>query len=411
MLSRRILRRIFTQSAMSLAVYKARTFFIVAAVAMGIGALTVIVAAMGGASRKAEELADTFGPTAIFIAGGNLMYQPMGNRPKTLTWEDIRGIANLLPGVVSVQPFLLQEKITATAGSQRHLVASVIGSGENYQSTWNWPLQTGSDFTAADTRTGESVCLLGSMVAHKLFGKTDPVGQRIVLGKTPLTVLGVLAPRNIVAAGVEQDDRVVLPAVALLRRFNMDRKYLNGIRINFSSPEGMQGNADRVHSLMRALHKKIGETPDDFLVVSPLVVLRFVSFLKGGFGIFLGVTALAGLIVGGCILANLFHISVTERQTEIGLKKALGATSQAIMIQFFLEALCLTLTGAVAGLGLGCVISLCLERLDILKLRLSFPVFLGAFVAALCVALFFGLRPARKAASFEPVAALKGAAQ
>ncbi|MGJ3522373.1 ABC transporter permease [Nitratidesulfovibrio sp. D1] len=402
-----VLPRVLRLALRTIVVFRARSVFIVLAVAFGVAALTVIVAAMEGAGRKAEELADTFGPSAIFVAGGNLMYQPMGNRPRTLTWNDVRRVGSELPGAVAVQPFLLREKMPASGGGRRHLVASVVGTGENYRATWNWPLAEGEDFTAADVQGGAGVCLLGSMVARGLFGSRSPVGDVVVLDRVPLVVRGVLQPRNIVAAGVEQDDRIVLPATTMVRRFNLDRTYLNGIRINFASPEGMDGNAKRVQALLRVLHDRQPGEADDFLVVSPLVVLRFVSFLKGGFGVFLGVTALAALLVGGFILANLFHLSVAERQTEIGMKKAIGATDAAILTQFLAEALYLTTLGAMAGLGLGLVIARMLERLDMLTLRLSPAVFMAAFVAALAVALVFGLQPARRAARMEPVTALK----
>jgi putative ABC transport system permease protein len=402
-----VLPRVLRLALRTIVVFRARSVFIVLAVAFGVAALTVIVAAMEGAGRKAEELADTFGPSAIFVAGGNLMYQPMGNRPRTLTWNDVRRVGSELPGAVSAQPFLLREKMPASGGGRRHLVASVVGTGENYRATWNWPLAEGEDFTPADVQGGAGVCLLGSMVARGLFGSRSPVGDVVVLDRVPLVVRGVLQPRNIVAAGVEQDDRIVLPATTMVRRFNLDRTYLNGIRINFASPEGMDGNAKRVQALLRVLHDRQPGEADDFLVVSPLVVLRFVSFLKGGFGVFLGVTALAALLVGGFILANLFHLSVAERQTEIGMKKAIGATDAAILTQFLAEALYLTTLGAMAGLGLGLVIARMLERLDMLTLRLSPAVFMAAFVAALAVALVFGLQPARRAARMEPVAALK----
>lgn len=245
-----VLPRVLRLALRTIVVFRARSVFIVLAVAFGVAALTVIVAAMEGAGRKAEELADTFGPSAIFVAGGNLMYQPMGNRPRTLTWNDVRRVGSELPGAVSVQPFLLREKMPASGGGRRHLVASVVGTGENYRATWNWPLAEGEDFTAADVQGGAGVCLLGSMVARGLFGSRSPVGDVVMLDRVPLVVRGVLQPRNIVAAGVEQDDRIVLPATTMVRRFNLDRTYLNGIRINFASPEGMDGNAKRVQALL-----------------------------------------------------------------------------------------------------------------------------------------------------------------
>lgn len=403
-----IMARVARIALRSLSAYRLRSAFVSGAVALGIASLTVIVAAMDGAARKAEELADVFGPNAIVVVGGTLMYQPMGTRPQTMTWGDITLIRQTLPGVISADPYILRENVSAKANGRTYEVAQVIGAGADYQASFNWPLLAGNDLTAEDVEAARNTCIIGTIVADKLFGRKTPLGEHISLNGQPYVVKGVLTPRNLIGAGVEQDDRVVLPAKTMLSRFNMDRKHMTGVRINFSSSRGMQGNTDRVRELLRFSHGIGPDRPDDFLILSPLVVLQFVNFLKGGFGFFLGVTAISALLVSGFILANLLHLSVSERQMEIGMKKALGATNKAILLQFLLEALGMTLVGAVAGIGLGAALACLLETKDLLTLKLSFGAFASAFIAATTVALFFGMRPARRAASLQPIHALKG---
>lgn len=400
--------RIAHSAVRSLAAYRLRSAFVSSAVALGIASLTVIVAAMGGAARKAEELADIFGRNAIVVMGGTLMYQPTGNRPQTMTWDDITLIRKTLPGVISADPYILREKITTKAGGRTYEVAQVIGVGADYQASYNWPLLAGNDLTPEDVEAARNTCLIGTIVADRLFGHKNPLGEQITLNGQPCIVKGVLVRRNLIGAGVELDDRVVLPARTMLSRFNMDRKHMTAIRINFASDRGMQGNTDRVRDLIRFSHGLGPGEPDNFMVVSPLVILQFVNFLKGGLGFFLGVTAISALLVSGFILANLLHLSISERQAEIGIKKTLGATNKAILLQFLIEALSMTLIGAVAGMGLGTLLSSFLENKNLLSLEFSFGAFASAFIAATAVALFFGMRPAKRAASLQPIHALKG---
>jgi len=129
--------------------------------------------------------------------------------------------------------------------------------------------------------------------------------------------------------------------------------------------------------------------------------------LKGGLMVFLGVTALAALSVGGFVLANLFSLSVSERAAEIGLKRALGARASAVMAQFLFEAALLTLAGGILGLFLGLSLGQLLTRLEILTIQFSWKAFFLALAGSQVVGLIFGLKPARQAASLDPVEALR----
>lgn len=400
--------RILRLSLRAFAAYKAQSAFVVSAVALGISALTIIVAAFDAAAVKADALVKDFGPEAIFAAGGNSVEVPLGNRPLTLTLKDIAAIRTALPGVAKAEPFLLVENVTARAGQGRHEVASVVGTGPGYQEVWDWKLTEGRDLNQSDMARGEKVCLLGTIAAEKLFGGTPPVGRTLELRDVTLTVIGLLETRDVVASGAELDDRIVLPYTTLINRFNLNPEYVNGIRIKYLPGADMRENGKTLRAFLRAQHRLPTGTADDFMVVTPLDILRFVSFLKGGFLVFLGLTAFVSLLVSGFILANLFYLSVSERTVEIGLKKALGASTRHILLQFLFEVLQLTTCGALAGLVLGAAIGAVLNQLDLLVLRMSGRLFVAALAAATFVALAFGLRPALAAARLNPVAALKG---
>jgi putative ABC transport system permease protein len=170
----------------------------------------------------------------------------------------------------------------------------------------------------------------------------------------------------------------------------------------------MAFHVENLRSLLRDQHKLGPGEKDDFTILTAEEILKFLSMFKGGLVLFLGVTAAVAMVVGGFVLANLFYLSVSERRVEIGLKKALGAKSRAILMQFLAEAVGLTLAGALFGMLLGMALGQLLERLEILRILFSWKVFFLAVAAAVAIGLVFGLKPARQAAALPPVEALRG---
>ena len=170
----------------------------------------------------------------------------------------------------------------------------------------------------------------------------------------------------------------------------------------------MPANVEGLRSLLRHQHKLRPGDKDDFTILTADEILKFLSMLKGGLVIFLGVTALVAVVVGGFVLANLFYLSVAERTVEIGLKRALGAKQRTILLQILVEAVVLTLLGALLGMALGMAMGQLLERLGVLQILFSWKVFFLSLTAAVAIGVIFGLKPARQAAALDPIAALKG---
>ena len=170
----------------------------------------------------------------------------------------------------------------------------------------------------------------------------------------------------------------------------------------------MEEKVENLRSLLRAKHGLTGDQKDDFTILTADEILKFISMLKGGFVAFLGVTAAVAIVVGGFVLANLFYLSVAERKSEIGLRRALGARSSTIMAQFLCEAVALTLIGSLLGIALGMGLGQFLVALDILEIHLSWKIFTLSILTAVAIGIIFGLRPAKQAAALDPVEALRG---
>lgn len=400
--------RIVGMGLEALFAYRLRSFFVVAAVALGIASLTIIIASIDGAERKADEIVEMFGPDAAFVIGGSPSARAFGNRGLTLTYGDVQRIRAALPGAYLTVPMRAKSNVTVRFGDKSVEVPIVVGSTEGYADAWNWPLAEGRDFGRADIDRGEKIVLLADGPAEKLFGKSSPLGETVYVNDLPVRVVGRLAYRGMASMGGAIDDRIVIPITTLTQRFNMDRKYVRALRVKFSNPEEMAFHKENLRSLLRHQHRLSDGAEDDFTVLTADEILKFISMFKGGLVAFLGVTAAVAIIVGGFVLANLFYLSVSERRSEIGLKKALGATDRAILWQFLVEAVSLTILGAFFGMILGMGLGQLLDRLGILQILFSWKIFFLSLAASCLIGLIFGLKPARQAASLPPVEALKG---
>lgn len=405
----RILRALL-MATHSIRRYKLRALLTCCAVTLAVTALTIIVATMEGAERKAREIADNFGPTAVNVISGDMTGQKLGRNTLTLTWDDVYALRANIPGVRYAAPFLYSLGVAVSGGGRTHAADSFGGTEEEHGRTWSWPVRLGRDFTRDDIIKARTVCFLGAITADKLFGSRNPLGEIVHVNGVPLTVIGVLRPVGIVTDGVEIDDRVVMPITTMLKRFDFSKDHVFQIRVifdNHTPQEKMPEHVETVRSVMRAQHRLPPEAPDDFILFTAGDVLKFMSFLKGGAALFLGLTAVAAVLVSGFVLANLFYISIVERRSEIGLKKALGAKHADIMAEFLFEALIICVARAVGGLTVGILVSGLLERFGLLSISLSPYLFAVAFAGAGGIGLVFAVRPARTAAGLSPMAALK----
>ncbi len=404
----RQLARIAGMALRAVWAYRLRSFFVILGVALGIASLTIIVASVDGAERKAYEIVDYFGPDAVFVIGGDIHNRPVGQRTHTLTYTDAEVLRRSLPGAYLVVPMRSKSNLSVRFRNKKLQLGRTIGATAGYAEVWNWPLAEGRDFSVEDVSRGAKVCLIGDTPARQLFGDSSPVGRTIYIDKLPVQVIGRLSYRGASGGGGSVDERIILPITTLTQRFNLDRKYFRALRVKFTSPENMAFHAENLRGLLRRQHNLQEGEPDDFTILTADEILGFLSMFKGGLLLFLGITAAVAIIVGGFVLANLFYLSVDERKGEIGLKKALGAKSWAILLQFLTEAVTLTLVGSLLGMALGMGMAQLLDRLGILEILFSWKVFTYSTLAAVAIGILFGLRPARKAAAMVPIEVLKG---
>lgn len=405
-----IICRIIGMAFTAVNAFRMRTLFVAAAVALGIASLTLIVAAVDGAQKRAHEVVERFGVDAVLIFGGDIESRAVGKRTLTLTWQDAETLRQSLPGAYLVIPMRgISNKVVLKYGNRNMDLPSFIGATANYAQAWDWPMAEGRDLREEDIRLGSKVALIGQTIVDTLFPNQSPLGQTIFANDLPLQVVGILSARGGATGGGQPlDSRVIVPLTTMTQRYNLNRKYFRALRIKFYHPELMDAHRANVESLLRHLHGLEGDDPNDFSVIAADEILKFLSMLQGSLIAFLGITAAVSLLVGGFVLANLFYLSVKERQQEVGLKRAMGAKGWHITLQFLAEAVCLTFLGAILGVGLGIGIGEILTRTGTLTIVLSWKIGILALAASLVVGVVFALKPARGAARLHPIEALRG---
>jgi putative ABC transport system permease protein len=389
-----------------------RSFLTMLGIIIGVGSMVSMAAIGAGAQSKVAEEIRSFGANVLMINPGaqnrDGVRGAAGTR-QTLTLEDAQAIAQL-PSIAAAAP--------SVAGT-----AQIVHGNRNWSTTVNgtlnahfrireWHLKAGHFFTPEDERGGGKVVVLGAMVAEKLFGAGDPIGQQIRILSTPFEVIGVLRPKGTVGSGQSQDDVAFVPLPAAMMRLvgsanAVNREAVGYILASATRADMMTSATREIESLLRQRHRIQQASGDDFLVTSASAILaaqqastRTVSFL-------LGSIAAVSLGVGGISIMNIMLVSVTERTREIGLRLAIGARRRDIRNQFLLEAVALCVFGGMLGVLLGGGAAWLIAQL------VGWPVLLQPATAAMAVGFsgsvgtFFGYDPARLAARLQPVVALR----
>lgn len=401
------LLKIIFQSVRAVRAFKLRTFFCLVSVALGISSITVIVAATEGAYKKAFEIVGQFGPDSLLVFGGGPEARAAGQREKTITLNDVEAVKQTFDSAYLVVPMTSMRDVTVTYKEKKYQTR-IIGSTSDYSRVWTWPVVQGSDFTENDVKGLRNVGLIGQHLGKELFGDEDPVGKYILVRRIPVQIVGVLSERGTTPAGERLDDRIVLPITTLMRKLQNETQYVSALRVRFVDQKNLNYYIEELRSFLRSRHGIPDEDPDDFTIISPKEIIKFLVSLTGSLVAFLGVTGLISLIVAGFVLANLFLLSVKERTAEIGIRRATGAKKRDILLQFLGESVIITTTGGLIGFILALVFSKLLMFVAQFPIYFSWKAFTVGLFLSWVVGIGFGLQPAKRAANLKPIEAIRG---
>lgn len=388
---------------------RSRAFLTVLGVIIGVAAVMMMLSIGTGAEVAVTEEIKALGSNLLLVVPGSITSSGIragGANVTSLTMDDAQAISRI-PGVINVVPSI-QRQAQVIAG-ERNTETSVVGTSANYEKVLNTPVSQGSFFSSSQVERWERVALIGATVKDNLFPDSDPIGKsiQIVSGARRLSfrVIGVLESKG--ASGfVNRDDQILIP-VTTAQKLLFGVKHVGTLTIEVSSPEEMDQISTEIASLLRLRHNIPKDKENDFTIFSQKDVLGTLGSVMNYFTIVLAGIASISLLVGGIGIMNIMLVSVTERTREIGLRKAIGALKRDIISQFLLEAMILSTLGGIIGIILGYGGSLIIAKIagwPALVTPLS--VLLGFFFS-MAVGLFFGIYPAQKAASLNPIDALR----
>ncbi len=385
---------------------KLRAALTMLGIIIGIAAVVTVVALGTGAQRAIDARISALGARLLSIYPGQ-SYQhgiASGERVtlRTLDVEALTRDARFLDGVLPE----IERSVQVKYGNQ-NINTSVIGTTPNYDDVRNYTLRAGRMFTAGDGEARQRYAVLGHAVPGLLEASaTEMLGQRVFVRGIPFEIIGIFAEKGSEGSWRNPDERVVIPLqTAQFRVFGTDRLRSITVRVAEGIPLE-QGMVDVERVLRREHGIRPGED-NDFRLRNRQELLNTQQATTQVFSYLLASIAGVSLLVGGIGIMNIMLVSVTERTREIGIRKALGATRTNILMQFLVEAIVLCLVGGVLGIALGSSGAVALSRIAGWNTFISFGAIALAVAFSAGVGIFFGLWPARRAASLNPIDALR----
>ncbi len=395
---------------------KIRSALTALGIIIGVAAIIIVMSIGNAAQALILQEVQSFGARNVFISPGRIQ----GNNPmsaagavlnQSLKQNDINQLEdpNNVPDAVLVNPSV-EGSVSATYGDQT-VIETLLGSGAHVFDIYNLTIAQGSAFTKTDVDSYARAAVIGKNVAKDLFGANDPIGKKIAMKGQKFSVVGVFSSSNAAMIGI--DDMIVVPYTSAQEYLLGGIHYFNEVVVQARTVEAVPGMVRDIQTTLRADHNITDPSKDDFTIQTQEDIMRSIDTVFVSLTAFLTLVAAISLLVGGVGVMNIMLVSVTERTREIGLRKALGATSGNILLQFLFEALLLSIGGGIIGIVGGLGVTALAVAVATKATGIVFPfvvswmgIGLGVGVSA-AIGLTFGVFPARNAAQKSPVEALR----
>jgi len=282
----------------------------------------------------------------------------------------------------------------------------VTGTTNAYFESGNWTLASGRFFSDSELRSGAAVCVIGETTRKELLGAQDPIGVRLRLRSLSCTVIGLLESKGKNTFGQDRDDTVVIPLRTLQRRL-AGNEDIQQIQLSVRSSTSSERAQQDIFRLMRERRHLARDADDDFSIMDQQELANTISGTTRTLTALLAAVAAISLLVGGIGIMNIMLVSVTERTREIGIRLAIGAFERDVLTQFLIEAVVLSVFGGAIGISLALAASFAVARALGLPFALDYGIVALAFAFSAAVGVVFGFFPARRAASLNPIDALR----
>jgi len=403
-------RDIIHETYTALSANKVRSSLTILGIVIGISSVIAMVSIGTGASNTISSSIESLGSNLLQITPGAQKTQGFGasggrGNAKTLTNDDALAIATQVAGVLAVDSQVSGRYQVTAKGTNTN--TTVTGVTSNYLQIRNAEVEEGSFISDIQNNGASKVAVLGPTTRDDLFGEgaTDVIGQAIRINGMEFKVVGIMVSKG--GSGFQNQDDIIFIPVRSAQRYLSGNQYLTTIAVQALSPDVMsQAQAD-ITALLLSRHKISDSTLADFSVLNQSDILSSASSITSTLTYLLAAIGGISLLVGGIGIMNMMLTTVTERTREIGLRKAIGAKKKDISMQFLTEAIALTVIGGVIGIALGWLISYGVNLTGLVATSVSLTSVLLAFGVSAATGIVFGYYPARKAASMNPIEALR----
>ena len=387
---------------------KLRAFLTMLGIIIGVASVITMLAIGQGSKKSIQAQISEMGSNMIMIHPGADMRGGVRQDPsamQTLKLTDYEALHNETNFLAAVSPNVSSSG-QLIAGNNNY-PSSVSGVGTDYLEIRQLSVENGEMFTEADIQTSAKVCVIGKTIQDNLFpGGEDPVGRIIRFNQVPFRVVGVLKSKGYNSMGMDQDDVVLAPYSTVMKRL-LAQTYLSGIFASALTEDMTDNATDEITEILRRNHKLKESDDDDFTIRSQQELSTMLNSTTDLMTTLLACIAGISLVVGGIGIMNMMLVSVSERTTEIGLRKALGARPGLIQMQFLMESVMLSLMGGFIGILVGNLVSWMIAMALDITFQLNAGAITLAFVFSASVGILFGWAPARKASRLNPIDALR----
>ena len=395
----------------SIRVSKARAALTILGVAIGVMVVIAMASMITGINRSVSGMLEQAGPKTFMVMRffrGGIHVDDGGEDPERRNPHVTVGEAQMLrrlPGIAQVA-WREESNGPVAAGSVTMSSVAVVGATPNLLDAAGGVISSGRLFTEIEATTAGYVAVINDVTAKRLFPNLEPIGRTAKIFGIPFTIIGIYTEPASLFSGAASTPIAIIPHATFVKVAEYDRGWLM-LMVKPDDTTSVTAAQDRVITALRVKRGLKPAQDNNFGVVTQEKMLEVYNQVTSGFFLVMLALSSVGLLVGGVGVVAIMMISVTERTREIGVRKALGATKREIMFQFLVEASTLTVLGGAIGMLMGGAIAWAVNYFTPIPATVPLWSVVAALAASAVTGIFFGLYPARKAATLDPVEALR----